>query len=534
MQKVNTFLFFFLFTNAIIQAQFTSQHPIIFIETNGQEIIDEPDILAEIKVIDHGDGMPHSSDDPFTYEGFITIELRGNSSQGFDKKSYGFETSDANGVDMDTTLLGFPSEEDWILYSGWADKTFLRNALSMKLSREMGHYASRTRFCEVFLDGEYEGLYVLMEKIKRDKNRLDIAKLTETDIVGEPASGGYILKFDWHEEDGWEANSETVTGNDLYIQYVYPKVENLQDEQREYIHSYIDSFELALFADDYTNSFGKHYSEYADVNSFIDLFIINELSKNVDAYKLSTFIHKDRAKNGGKLKGGPIWDYDIAWYNSSYCAGGQFSGWIYNEEDCEDLDLMPLWWERFLGDTFFLNKLCLRWNELRQNILAEDALMDWIDEQAAFIDAAQERNYDRWDSLEEWTWDHPEIAGSYQGEVDLLKNFIQQRIEWIDEQIDCSSLSNQLAEDTTPILKVYPIPVINDELSIDLQLPRNQFEVELIVYNINGQLVHFEDLTNPFYQFFTKINTTHWSTGNYILHLQTDDFQLERKITISK
>ncbi|MEM6395827.1 MAG: CotH kinase family protein [Bacteroidota bacterium] len=515
-------------------AQFTSQHPLVFIETNGQEIVDEPDILAQIRVIDNGDGMPHSIDDPATYEGYVTIELRGNSSLDFPKKSYGFETADANGEDMDVALLGFPIEEDWILYSGWADKTFLRNVLAMHLSREMGYYASQTRFCEVFLNDEYQGLYVLMEKIKRDNNRVDIAKLSEDDTTGEPRTGGYILKFDWNEEEGWATNSTTITGQPLFLQYVYPKPEDLQYEQQTYIQSFIDSFELALFAPNYTNSFGKHYSDYADINSFVDLFIVNELSKNVDAYKLSTFIHKDRDKNGGKLKAGPIWDYDIAWYNSDYCAGGEFEGWIYNEENCEDLEIMPRWWARFLADPMFQERLCERWSTFRQDLLSESNLLNWIDAQAAFIDAAQERNYALWESLNEPTWAHPEIAGTYQGEVDLLKNFIQQRLVWMDEELNCITSTASPASDDELILNIHPNPTNDGSFQLDVQFPTQPKRVDLSIYSAEGRLMHERTFSAPLSIFSERVSTVGWVPGTYFVSLNTDAFQLNRSIIIAE
>lgn len=184
----------FYFANA--QVQFDSTNlPIILIDTQGNEIIDEPKIQARMKIIFNNDGKTNRiSDSANIYNDYIGIEIRGSSSQMFPKKAYSIETRDSSGEDNDVSLLGFPEESDWVLYAPYSDKTLLRNVLAYKFANNLGRYASHTKFCEVFLNGDYIGVYVFMEKIKRDKNRVDIKKLEPEDNSGDALTGGYLLQ----------------------------------------------------------------------------------------------------------------------------------------------------------------------------------------------------------------------------------------------------------------------------------------------------------------------------------------------------
>ena len=142
----------------------------------------------------------------------------------FDKKSYGFETWDDNYEDKDVSLIGFPEEEDWILYGPFSDKSLIRNKLIYSLSNLLGMYASKTEFCELIINNDYKGVYVFMEKLKRDKNRINIEKLTETDIDENLITGGYIIKIaKSDQEDGSysDFNSfETIFWMELSTEYL--------------------------------------------------------------------------------------------------------------------------------------------------------------------------------------------------------------------------------------------------------------------------------------------------------------------------
>ena len=148
-----------------------SNLPIIEINTNGQTIQNSTKITADMGIIYNGERQRNYMTDPYNnYDGKIGIEIRGSSSTQFPKKQYALETRDAMGNNLNVSLLGLPAENDWILYAVYNDKSLLRDVLAFKLSNAMGRYASRSRFCELVLNGDYRGVYVLLEKIKRDKN----------------------------------------------------------------------------------------------------------------------------------------------------------------------------------------------------------------------------------------------------------------------------------------------------------------------------------------------------------------------------
>ena len=189
-------------------------------------------------------------------EHLIGIEIRGSSSQMFDKKSYGFETWDEIGEDLNTSLGGFPEEEDWILYGPYSDKSLVRNVLIYELSNNMGQYASKTKFYELEINGDFHGIYVLMEKIKRDKNRVDISKNKAEDITG-----GYIIKIDkptgdgdWYDGNIAFASHYNTTGvlmgnSNINFLHEYPKADDISEEQKIYIKDYIHLFETALISE---------------------------------------------------------------------------------------------------------------------------------------------------------------------------------------------------------------------------------------------------------------------------------------------
>ena len=183
----------------------SSNLPIIFIDTDGQQIIDDERITANMGIIYNGAETRNNISDTFNeYNGNIAIELRGSMALLFPKKSYRFETHNDQGEDLNVSLLDMPSENDWILYAPFVDLSMIRNVLVYDISNDIGRYASRTRLCELVLNGNYQGVYVLMEKIKRDNNRVDIAAMNENDTAGDSLTGGYIIKIDKKQVSGIE------------------------------------------------------------------------------------------------------------------------------------------------------------------------------------------------------------------------------------------------------------------------------------------------------------------------------------------
>lgn len=426
----------------------SSNLPIVLIHTNGQEIPDDPKIMAGFQIIDNGAGNPNALTDPPAYDGYIGIELRGSSSQSFPKKSYGIETWDAAGNDLDTTLLGMPSEADWILNANYTDKTLMRNAMAYQIWQDMGYYATRYRYVEVFINQRYKGVYILSEKIKRDKNRVDIAKLNPDHNSGDKLTGGYIVKIDKQTGsggDGWiSAFPPPVSpnGQNIYFQYEYPKADDITEPQKAYIQDYINQFETALAGPGFAHP-GDGWRKYAREETFFDYFIVNEFSKNVDGYRLSTFLHKERDSKGGKIRMGPVWDYDLAWHNADYCDGFLHTGWAY-QFPCEgDWWQVPFWWARLLDDTAYANNLNCRWNYLRGNILSNNAIMTYIDSIAGLLDGARQRNFTAWPILGHYVWPNPwPYPATYEEEIASLKNWISLRLAWLDNHMpgNCPTL----------------------------------------------------------------------------------------------
>ena len=404
------------------------------------EIVDEPKVPAALTI---------KRLDSTLYEGIIGIEIRGESSQFFDKKSYGFETWDSQYNDLDVALIGFPEEEDWILYGPFSDKSLIRNKLIYELSNRMGRYTTKTEFVELTINYEYKGLYIFMEKLKRDKNRIDISKLENTDIDEELISGGYIIKIDKSDmEDGSYTDYNSfqshfdVFGNEngdirINFNYEYPKPGEIHANQKNYIKNYFYEFESSLASNNFKDPING-FRKYIDEDSFIDFFILNELSNNVDGYRLSTYLQKDRNE---KLVIGPIWDFNLSFGNADYCGGERYDVWCFkfNERCLGDYWNVPFWWNRLLEDEKFVDKLKGRWNQLRLNILSDNNILTLIEEQYSFLNNETDiinRNFNKWKIFGIYIWPNSFIGNNYYEEIDFLKNWIKERTKWLDESIN--------------------------------------------------------------------------------------------------
>jgi len=252
------------------------------------------------------------------------------------------------------TLLDLPEENDWILYAPYSDKTLMRNVLAFEIAQQLDFYSSRYRYCDVILNGEYIGVYVLLEKIKRDENRVNIAELTEDDISGDELTGGYILQIDRLDSSnvGWQSLPFYPEADTIDYIIEYPIEANIQPEQFQYIQDVINEFEAVCASTDYNDPETGYYN-FIDINSLVHIFLINALSKNVDAYRYSSFLHKDIESKGGKIILGPVWDYNLAFCNAHFYSGSQTIGWQI-EYDYPDYDTdPPFWLKGFWNDGFF-------------------------------------------------------------------------------------------------------------------------------------------------------------------------------------
>lgn len=496
--------------------------PLVLIDTYGNNIPDDPKILVGMKVIDNGGGaFNHLTDIP-QYNYYAGIELRGSSSQMFLKKSYGLETCDSLMNPVDTSLLGMPAESDWILNANFSDKTLLRNVMAYQNWMDLDHYATRYRHVELFLNNRYKGVYVFSEKIKRDNDRVDIAKLTPTMNSGDSVTGGYIVKIDKSTGsggDGWASHySPPVNpiGQYIWFQYEYPKAVAITLPQKWYIQEYIDTFESVLngplFAD---TALG--FRKYAVEETFYDYFIVNEFSKNVDGYRLSTFLHKERDSLGGKIRMGPVWDYDLAWHNANYCGGDSHDGWAY-QFPCEyDWWQVPFWWGRLLEDTLYANHLNCRWQEARSTFLSFESVNSWIDSLATVLDDAQQRNFLCWPILGVYVWPNPyPYPTTYAGEITSMKSWIAQRLYWLDDHMPGTCWYTSTGpEPVNSRLLIMPNPA-EQYISISGSYPGREGSV-VEIYSILGKRLILLNNHSP----GQRIDISRLGSGSYIIRIRT-------------
>jgi spore coat protein CotH len=316
MKKLLPFILFFC-VSLTLSAQFTDSNlPIVIINTvNNNSILDRPRILAVMRIIDSGPGQRNYISDQndltkMNYNGNIEIEIRGSSSQTLSKKQYGLTTLQADNVSKNNVrLLGMPEENDWVLNSLPFDASLIRDHISYELSRRMGNYAPRTKYCEVIINDSYQGLYMLQEKIKIDDNRVDIIKIGSSDNTIPDVSGGYIIKADkvtLEDPSAWTMNTYLGTVTDFV--HEAPNSNSITSAQHNYIKSVFDKLASTVK----NTSFLDGYPAVIDLPSFVDFMLVNELSSNVDAYQFSTFFHIDK---NGKLRAGPLWDLNLTYGN---------------------------------------------------------------------------------------------------------------------------------------------------------------------------------------------------------------------------
>lgn len=429
---------------SIVPLHLQSNLPIVIINTQGVAIPDDPKITARMGIIDNGPGnINNISDSCNGYNGLIGIEIRGQSTQMFPKESYGFETRDSLGENLDVSLLGFPEENDWILYAPYTDKSLMRNVITFEMGHRLGDYCTRTAYCEVVINNDYKGIYVLMEKVKKDKHRVDVATLNPDEITGDDVSGGYILSVDKkpyyfsYGRDGWlsSPNPSYPNAMDITFQYYYPEPDEIVDPQRQFIKDWVTEAEEVLISSTYGDAVDG-YLKYFDAPSFVDYMLLCEISKEVDKYRYSTFFYKQKDSDGGKLFAGPAWDFNLGYGNVDYWPPGvDYTGWIYSLVNPWDYSIM-YWWKRMMEDPYFRNLTKTRWAELRQDKLSTQNLLAVIDSIKDLTADARTRNFDRWPVLGQYIWPNYNWQNNdYDDEVNYFRNFLVNRLNWIDQNM---------------------------------------------------------------------------------------------------
>lgn len=473
--------------------------PLIKINTEGETIVDEPRIMAKMQMINNADGKNSFSDTNYEYDGYIGIEIRGNTAQMFPKKSYTVETRYSDGSNNNVSLLGLPAENDWVLHGPYSDKSLMRNALAYSIGNAMGNgWHPRTRFVEIEINGEYRGVYLFVEKIKIDKNRVNIATLKPNDNTGDELTGGYIISIDRDQEGSWNSPFMGRTGSvDVPFSYVDPKYKELTVQQRNYIREYITEFEYALHGNNFKDP-ELGYRAYINVETFIDYFIITELSRDLDGYRVSVYFHKDKDSKGGKLTMTPFWDYNICFGNADFFSAGNPVGWASDGIGAGDWYEIPFWWDRFREDPYFETLLKYRWEKLRERVISKSTINDFIDSCQHVLKNAQARNFQKFDILNSYVWPNNYIGGTYANEVNYLKNWISDRIDWLDTQMDkivpiFVSSQDKIAPGNN-VAKVYPNP-FSSRFTIEID-PGIPGDGEVVIYNPLGQLISRKRVTN--------------------------------------
>lgn len=458
----------------------SSDFPLVVINTDEFGIPNKNiNTNALMGIIDNGKGKYNLPSDPCNvYNGNIKISIRGQSSADFPKQSYKLSTINAAQNDSNVSLLGMPKENDWILFGPFHDKSQFRNKMVYDLGSRLGSYQPRSRFCELILNGDLEGLYCLTENIKRDKNRVNITKIYPEDISGIALTGGYIVKYDKNDN------------NVQQFQIVYPKDDDIQHEQTDYINSFMQRYYSVLGGESFRDPV-KGFRGYISESSLVDYIIMNEITKNADAYLFSTYMYKDRDDKDSLLKFGPLWDYDLAFGNTFFQKGNLTYGWQFGQPNNGTLRI-----KRLFQDENLVHLFQNRWHSLRQGMLQTDSIFGIIDTLVHTIQKPVERNYEVWPVIDESIFFPNYVSKSYSEEIVNIKNWLGARLQWIDDNIDNLFypvfINPVQADPSSIVFEAYPNPFSN-ELNL-LISSDNSATLRIEITNLLGQVQFIENV----------------------------------------
>lgn len=470
-------LFFLLLLPLALYSQSlsVSNLPIIRINTKTRVIQDEPKIPVVMELFDKGNGQLNQLSASPTITTVAGIEFRGSTSQadfyflpGYVKKPYGIELwTDSTGVTAKRmSLVQMPEESDWVLNASYNDRSFMRDFMAQTIAGRLGVMNSKTKFVELVINNEYRGVYILMEKIKQGKNRVPIADLDPTENAGDEVTGGYLLKIDKSSgspSTTWKSNytSGISATQKCEFQIEYPKLGLITQQQFNYIRNYINTWEQKLMTED-MNDPKASFRDYMDMPSFVNFFILNEVTRNVDGYRLSTYLYKNKESLGGKIKMGPAWDFNIAFGNADYLNGWKTDGFLYKamETDAGSKDFwqVPFWWNKLMQDASFRKAVASRWKEVRSSFLNTTSLYATMDSAQVVLKDPLTRNFQKYPLMGKKIWPNYYVGATLSDEVNWLKNWMQGRLTWLDAQMalfDSPILGNEPKEASTTL---YPNP----------------------------------------------------------------------------
>lgn len=450
-------------SGSVENGDLVSHLPLISITTNGQKIPGRPvcnendevlyyekgdngeeEIKVEINIYDNEQAQNSiKNKEDIKSEAFFRI--RGNSSRRFDKSSYKISFIDNQELSIQYEIMGMQQGDEWALYGPFLDKTLIRNYMWLNISANIMGYAPNVRFCECYLDGEYKGLYIMMETIEKSDERVNIATYDKDSRVIP-----YMVKMDKFDDD--EIDSlPTFTHYTSHLDYgagftiLYPGITNLTQDVKNYIEKDISEFEKVLYSYDF-NDPQKGYSQYIDVDSWVEYYIIQEFLANNDMCSRSTYLYKDK---GGKLSMGPVWDFNNVCDN--YISSEYYVEGFYFAQN-------RIWYEMLLKDEAFVRKIQKRYKELRKTYLNEDYINQYIDETIEYLGDAIQRNFEVWGySFErenqtetiQYLTPMERNPESYEQAIEQYKQFMTQRGQWLDANIEsleqyCHSSRNKL------------------------------------------------------------------------------------------
>lgn len=378
--------------------------PVVRIEFNGDRV--HKDTYSDGSITIEDPDMFYS--ETSTLQSEMQIKGRGNSTWDMPKKPYRIKLASKQEV------LGMPASKNWALLANYADKSLMRNSTAMEISRIIGFpWTPRARTVELYLNGEYQGVYNLFEHKEVGKNKVNIG------------DDEYYLEIEQSIDEPYYF----YTGKGVPLQLKNP--ENPSNEQVTYIKQYVNDFEKALFGANFADP-AKGYAAYIDVDSFVDNFIIEELSKDIDGnVRKSSFL---TLQEKGKLTFYHQWDFDLAFVNADYFPGGENgpTGWWVKDYGTNSTKNSGWYW-RLFQDKEFVRKVRDRWSELYPKL---QMVPNYIDLSVEEMGSAPDRNFQVWKILDIYVWPNVKVTGSYSLEVKYLKDFYVQRLEWMNSNIN--------------------------------------------------------------------------------------------------
>ena len=428
--------------------------PIVWIDVNGAMILRDERITAHMKIIHNGDGQLNYADtvahpgQHVEYDGYIALRYRGHSSFARRKKPYSFRPLTApleeGGEKQKVKLLGMGKDNNWALLAPHSDQTMVRDLLAREMARPWMEFTPQGRYCELYLDGIYYGVYILAEVVSKGKHRLN---LDDPGEEGDELTGGYIMEVDRAEGMIFMSTHHPVTSTGVvctdkhvFFQYVSPDYEDMSQAQINYIKSRVRLMENVFASADYQNP-ETGYRQYIDVMNFIDYQLAEELGHNVDAYRLSGKFFKRRDSEDPRFKM-VLWDMDLAYGIPYYLDGWRYDTWSYQMNDTldasGDMYLVPFWWYKLNNDPANTAALKARWAEYRRNNITLERIYEVIDSLSGelTLDGAITRNSQARPRWGVYVWPNNYIPQDYNDALSFLKQWLAGRIAWMDEQLD--------------------------------------------------------------------------------------------------